>query len=389
LSSVFYSLPVDVRETDYSSSVDTPKSRPIEPPEISDGQHHAFESFMISKAPNGISTMLSTPTTHKNPSPPAVQAASPSTPPNRIAPQSVKLEFKTPSPPKTLPDLPTPSSSDESIDGLMKMAKIPKLGTPHQNKWLQTPKPPGGWLATPQPAKYPEDTVLDESETPVPNCITETPVASESNQFATKTPKPPGGWATPAPRLLKDGESSYSGDKDRRSQLLTPVNSLSKGSALNSKTPGVPGGWVNTPARKSVLKVRFDPQSPEVKEEYIQDSAPESRGEESDPSDLNNPSHAQHLSLPSPRSPRRPKANIRVLDAFGRKETPSSSPKKDSIASRNGIRVLDAMGRDIEEGQSELDTMEESTTPLSRDELLTRLRQGLNELVENIDVVEK
>jgi hypothetical protein len=104
---------------------------------------------------------------------------------------------------------------------------------------------------------------------------------------------------------------------------------------------------------------------------------------------FDNPSHAQHLSLPSPRSPRRPKANIRVLDAFGREETPSSSPKKESNASRNGIRVLDAMGRDIEEGQSEeLDKMEESTTPLSRDVLLTRLRRGLNELVEDIDVVE-
>jgi len=389
LSPVFYSipsLPADVRETDYSSSVDTPKYRSIEPPEVSDEQRHAFENFMVSKAPNGASAMLST-TTYKNQSPPAVQAVSPSTPPNR---QSVKLEFKTPSPPKTLPDLPTPSSSDESIDGPLKMAKIPKLGNAHQNKWLQTPKPPGGWLATPQPAKNHEENALDGLETPVPNFIPETPVASESNQFATKTPRPPGGWATPAPHLLKAGESNYSEDKDHRSQLLTPVNSLSRGSALNSKTPGVPGGWVNTPARKSVLKVRFDPQSPEVKEEYVQDSAPESRGEESNPSDLDNPSHAQHLSLPSPRSPRRPKANIRVLDAFGREETPSSSPKKDSIASRNGNRVLDAMGSDIEEGQSEeLDKMEESTTPLSRDELLTRLKQGLNELVENIDVVEK
>jgi hypothetical protein len=240
---------------------------------------------------------------------------------------------------------------------------------------LQTPKPPGGWLRTPQPAEFAEDTVLDETDIPVPNVtednIPETPIAP--TRFVIKTPKPPGGWATPAPISLKSGESE---DNDQRSQLLTPVNSLSRGSTLNPKTPGVPGGWVNTPgARKS-----FDPQSPEVKGAYAQGSAPESRGEESE---LDSPS------LPSPHNPRRPKANIRVLDAFGRAETSSSSPKKEINASRNNIRVLDAMGRDFKEEESEEQgKMEESTTPPTRAVLLSRLRRGLDELAEDINVVD-
>ena len=356
-----------------------------------DEQQQVFENSMVSKAPTGVLSMSLTPATLKNSSLPVVQATLPSTPPRSVTPRSVKLEFKTPSPPQMLPDLPTPSSSDESNDGpLTKMAKIPKLGTSRQNKWLQTPKPPGGWLVTPQPAK------TEEPETPIPNdredFVPETPVASEANQFATKTPKPPGGWATPAPRSLEFGESNYPEDDGQRSQLLTPVNSLSRGSALNSKTSGFPGDWINTPAaRKSVMKVRFDPQSPQVKEElYVQDSAHESRGEDSNPSELDNPSdRAPNLTLPSPRSPRRPKANIRVLDAFGREDTPSFSPQKDNNTSRNGIRVLDAMGRDIEEESEDLDKMEQTTTPLTRDVLLSRLKQGLNELEEDIGVVDQ
>lgn len=208
-----------------------------------------------------------------------------------------------------------------------------------------------------------------------------------------KTPKPPGAWATPGPASRKFDESDYPEDNGDRSQLLTPVDSLSRGSGPYPKTPVIPGGWAPTPAtRKSVLKVRFDPQRSEVKDEselYAQGSGPEPRDEDPNPSEVDSPS-PQNVSLPSPRSLRKPKASIRVLDAFGREETPTSSPKKESNASRNGIRVLDAMGRHIKEEQSEeQDKAEESSMPPPRDVLLSRLRQGLNELVDDIDVMDK
>jgi hypothetical protein len=382
----------DVKETDYSSASDTQKSRLIEPPDIPDGEHQASE-FMATS--NAFDVPSSPPTIRKSSFPDADQAdpASPSTPPRRVNSRSAKLEPKTPSPPKGLPELPTPSSSDDSNDG-PKIAKIPKLGAAHHNKWLQTPKPPGGWLATPQPARSAENAPLDESQTPdlKVDRIPETPIASEAGRFVAKTPKPPGGWATPAPTSSKSAEPDYTEANGQGSQLLTPVNSLPRGLVLNSKTPNAPGGWANTPAaRKSVLKVRFDPQSPEVKGEsssYAQESVPDSRSEDLSASELGDPSQsggARSVSLPSPRSPRRPKATIRVLDAFGREESPSSSPKKEI---RNGIRVLDAMGRDVKEEQiEEQETMDESTTP--PDVLVSRLRQGLNELVEDIDAIDE
>ena len=359
-----------------SSSSDTPKSRPTQ---FSDRERHLSGLTIASKAAN-------VPPPSKNMSPDALQTdfmALPSTPPDGITPRNRKLEFKTPSPPKSLPDLPTPSSSDESNNSPLRRAKIPKFGNAHPDIGLQTPKPPGGWLGTPQSPKFAGNTVLPQPETPVTNIsIPETP--AEASRHVTKTPKPPGGWTTPAPASAKSAESIYPKESGHRSQLLTPVNSLSRASAI--KTPAAPGGWINTPsARKSLLKVRFDPQSPEVKEEsglYAQDSAPKLRDEDSNASELDNLSqadNAQDLSLPPPHSPRRPKANIRVLDAFGREEM-SSSPKD----SRSSIRVLDAMGREVEEEQIDRqDELEERTTP---NELVLRLRRGLNELGDDIEV---
>ena len=374
---------VDLRETDFSSPSEhgSPK---FDSYEAFDSRELQAEQTSTPKA--SISGRLS-----------SIQDSTPrdrivadcpsslSTPPQR---KNVKLMMKTPSPPKGLPDLPTPSSSDESSHS--PATKIPKLDTPYHNKRMQTPKPPGGWLATPK-APVKTETVLDEASNPLLSSDDQEHryLQTPPTQPQSKTPKPPGGWtSTPGPAESKPGELNALQDEDgQRTHLLTPVNSLPRNAVSSLKTPGVPGGWMVTPAaRKNVMKVRFDPGSPEV-----QDASASRPGVSEVPAESDISEAGEHCQVdgpesgapPSPRSPRRPKANIRVLDAFGREETPTL-PERELNPNRAGIRVLDPMGHELKDTQPNESKTDDGITP-SRDELISKLRQGLGELVENIN----
>ncbi len=389
------SLTLDLRETDVSSQSTTPKSRVTEVPD----SHGPPLEIVAMSEDYGKGLLMQV---NQDDIPPDAVAAgtllSPSPPPQEPIRRSTKPEFKTPSPPKELSELPTPSSSDNSRrNSPVQMPRMPDFGTPHQSRWMQTPKPPGGWLATPKPpVKTEEESVGDDPATPSPNeddkenQHSRTPVDDTVQQFPAKTPKPPGGWAlTPGPVSSKLVESS-----PQEGQLLTPVNSLSKGSTLNLKTPGVPGGWGVTPAKKSLLKVRFDPETPEIKDASMSYAHSELHEDSNAVQADNFPQvdSTQNGLPPSPHSPRRVKPNIRVLDAFGREESSRTSPKKDSNGSRNGIRVVDAKGREVkqESVSNEAKTeVEEDGVPPCRDELLSRLKQGLGNLANDIDDLDK
>ena len=376
-----------MRETDFSSPSEhgSPK---FESYEVFDSRELQAEQTSTPKAP-----ISGRPSSIQDSTPPhgiiADCPSSPSTPPQRTTPKNAKLMLKTPSPPKGLPDLPTPSSSDESSHS--PVTKIPKLDTPYHSKWMQTPKLPGGWLATPK-APVENETILDDASNLVLSSddkehrYPQTPVT----QFQPKTPKPPGGWTSiPGPAESKPGELNTLQDEGgQRSHLLTPVNSLTRSAVSNLKTPGVPGGWMATPAgRKSVMKVRFDPGSPEVQDESAPHPGVSELPAESDISEVGEHYQAdgpESGAPPSPRSPRRPKkANIRVLDAFGREETPTL-PKGETNPNRTGIRVLDPMGRELKDIQPN-ESKKDDGVPPSRDELISKLKQGLGELVEDIN----
>jgi len=391
-----------MRETDFSSQGGTPKSYSVEHSEAGDSQDEAPQPappqpIPVPQTPR-ILIQDRTPPDDAFPD----SLGSPLTPPKRSSPpKSTKSEFKTPSPPKTLPDLPTPSSSDESDrNSPVKMPKTPRLGAQHSSRWLQTPKPPGGWLATPKPPTNAVESDSAVEERPNLNAdddrgeypITPSRPPTDNTSLPAKTPKPPGGWLStpaPAPRFHDESNSELEPVQPNPG-LLTPVASLSKGSALDPKTPAAPGGWINTPVpRRSVLKVRFDSESPMVKEDSsAYGQADRSSSEVTETESRRDQSRSERSS--PPRSPRKPKStHIRVLDAFGREEEvtePASAPSKsrDTSGSRSGLRVLDAMGREMRD--EEVATVDESKFLMdevapTRAELVSRIRQGLDNLV--------
>jgi hypothetical protein len=282
--------------------------------------------------------------------------------------------FKTPSPPKGLPDLPTPSSSDESEHGNIQSG----------SKWLATPKPPGGWLNTPKPSRDVmeqgspiDDTTQRNDDTPAADdglSYLKTPARAEAThgfQSSAKTPKPPGGWVStpaPAPMLAQPIPVESPLDIPVRNQgLLTPVASFSKGSKLEPKTPAAPGAWLATPAvKKSILKVRFEPEVSTLDPSF-DDRISGVNGLDNIDDGLQ---RTEELSLKSPPSLRRQKS--------------PKSPK---------IRVLDAFGREQDPNESHIEGAEGAATPshstVSRVELLSRIRNGLDDLVVGIDDLDK
>src|SRR6266567_4026453 len=98
----------DLRETDFSQS-------DLHDTETEDAQSHSTpltRGLTPLSIPPDAPQIL--PDGHTTPQDSFGQSSPPSTPSRRSTPQSLRREFKTPSPPKSLPDLPTPSSSDES-----------------------------------------------------------------------------------------------------------------------------------------------------------------------------------------------------------------------------------------------------------------------------------
>ena len=315
--------------------------------------------------------------TSRSPSPPV-------SPTQNKGSQRLKNEFKTPSPPKGLPDLPTPSSSDESENQ-------PYRNIPSGSKQLATPKPPGGWLNTPKHSREvmeqgspSDDAIQRNGNTPAADddlSFLKTPARAEAThgfQSSAKTPKPPGGWmSTPSPAPIPTQSIPVDSPLDipvRNQGLLTPVPSFSRGSKLEPKTPAAPGAWLATPAvKKSILKVRFEPEVSKFTDKsesgkHPNDPDPSSDSSISGVNGLDNNDNGlqlpEELSSKSPSTPRRQK---------------SPKPPK--------IRVLDSFGRDFVEDTEAAPSPSHFT--VSRGELLTRIRSGLDDLVVGIDDLDK
>jgi hypothetical protein len=99
----------------------------------------------------------------------------------------------------------------------------------------------------------------------------------------------------------------------------------------------------------------------------------------------------------SPRSPRK-SPGIRIVDEFGREQvsndgddggterlssSPSTSPKKPK--SNHVVRFVDAMGREVKEAPEPSPESNSDDDPqLSRNEALTRLKQGILDLANGL-----
>ncbi|KAG6866629.1 hypothetical protein C0991_000739 [Blastosporella zonata] len=332
------------------------------------------------------------------------------TPPRRPSFNASKLEFQTPSPPKNMPELPgPPTSSEEGTDS----GPDPLLGYLNLTA-MKTPRPPGAW-ATPAASRIiagvsisEGDSTQEEVQGRPRTLIREL----DTNLTAAKTPRPPGAWAStpapPPPRQLSSEDPSLSGDTEPEyeSGLATPVASFSRGSLLPSQTPAPPGAWAATPvARKSILKVRFDAGegSSAATHSTTRDALEDSTNAPTQTA-LPQSGASPRTRTPQPITPISPASRraasqkspgIRVLDAFGREvKKDGAKPKAaNTPKSKSGIRVLDAMGREIEsvEEPSQMSTGDVSgpSVPLKHDEALMRVRQGLADLADGLDEMDK
>ncbi|KIL68907.1 hypothetical protein M378DRAFT_838721 [Amanita muscaria Koide BX008] len=314
------------------------------------------------------------------------------TPRSSFSSSGGSLNFQSPSPPRDLPELPAPPPmSDEEEDADLNYSSI-------------------AW------------------ETPV----SQENVAENGNLTTMKTPRPPGAWmVTPAqsergadPPDYAQRVSESVNETEYDGGLVTPVASLSRGTGL--QTPVAPGAWVPTPAtvRKSILKVRFEPSLSErdlsaaLTEDNsgVTEQAPDNSLLPSLPISGNaRPTEAlaearsctPELLSPTPksRSPKSPRKSpkIRVLDAFGRETLESVTQENEQVdalnssTSRNksSIRIVDAMGREIvskaKDGNGNNQVPEHSlpSPPLDRREALVRVRQGLSDLVQEVDEIDR
>ena len=316
------------------------------------------------------------------------------TPPRRPQFHTPKQEFETPPPPRGMPDLPGPPSSDEEEANHTPSVQSPEAQGDLTS--LKTPRPPGAWMATPAPSRQ---------------------VTNEAVERAGSAPPP-------------DFNSSASSD----SGLATPPATLSRATSLPPQTPAPPGGWVATPAagnvtrRGSILKVRFD-----LKAETASEVTTEGEGSlesrfEGEPQTANSSAeaapfngdasaafsvpHEESSAEPPPTPPsirdrtRKKSPGIRIVDAFGREQVETAPPSQESVTvpvvsnrkptvpstprnaprpvstatprNRSGIRVVDAMGREIEEEPAAEGDSVMSQTPLTHNEALSRIKDTLS-----------
>ncbi|KAI0371110.1 hypothetical protein BV20DRAFT_942613 [Pilatotrama ljubarskyi] len=332
------------------------------------------------------------------------------TPPRRPQFHTPKAVFETPPPPRGMPELPGPPSSedeDEDHTPVMQSRDIPGDLTS-----LKTPRPPGAWLATPAPSRQSTNEVVERA-----------------------------GSAPPAEPKSTSSESG----------LATPPSTLSRANSLPPQTPAPPGGWVNTPApdtsarRKGVLKVRFDVESETASDVTFErpsgDSSAESKGTNEEPRNASwsvaslqngdasgSSAAAEESSVEPPPTPpslreriRQKSPSIRVLDAYGREQPetpPAPGPVQETAAddvdlpqdshavnpatprrearsaststprNRSAIRLVDAMGREIEE-QPALEDSSSASPPLSRAEALSRMRETLSSMAQEMSDVDR
>ncbi|KAI0940568.1 hypothetical protein AcW1_003729 [Taiwanofungus camphoratus] len=316
------------------------------------------------------------------------------TPPRRPQYNVSKLEFKTPSPPKDLPELPEPPSFSEEAEA---DDRTP-AGQGFNLTAMKTPRPPGAWMQTPVPHHVSSDPFTRAQSTP-----------PESNE-----------------------PSSGSG-------LVTPASTWPRVNPLPAQTPAPPGAWLQTPGssarRKSILKVRFDVESETTLSDVTPDSLPVDppkaqpqgiSGNGSlvlpDPTSVQDVKPESHLEQPFSRNevverpstpPSKPirvsrrSPSVRVVDAFGREtvadEQVPEQPEQPVVQqrrransteggpstprSKSSVMIVDAMGRELkdvtEESNSEMDI------PSSHNEALARIRQAIAHLAEDLSEVDR
>jgi hypothetical protein len=384
------------------------------------------------------------------------------TPPRQTSISSFVPSFRTPSPPRDLPELPGPPSSSD--DEVLRVDGTPRDGrlilNPNYTS-MKTPKPPGAWAATPVPGKFDP-----RSFSPPPAFVSEsTPLASTSTPLPSTTSYP------------------GTGESATQDEPFTPVTTLSRANSLPLRTPAPPGAWMATPdqpavqsnaadqsqfgslgRRRSILKVRFDiteseastaeghqdlplsaikltnpefpqsnlavtePEEDKARREVVVNGSAQPKTTPTAPPRPATPERpttpVSRDNAPSQRSLRR-SPSVRMVDAYGRERVDEEAPPEavalvpDSHAdagrkisgslhpappitprstSRGVVRIVDAMGKEVDDTLEFADTSEHGADrsfegdvsvlsddiPLGHADALVRIRQTLKDLAEGL-----
>lgn len=326
----------------------------------------SFSPNRILDVPNGDPGKILPANFSPPPSPPVTPADQiMTTPKRRTSLSTSNPDFKSPSPPKGLPELPDPPSSEEADSDRTPPLRTPTFG----NKYVDT-----------------------------------------------KTPRPPGGWATPfttpapperaVPLLVNSDLGTF------QTELCTPPASLSRATSLLLKTPAPPGAWLPTPANsKKLQKVRFDKEDSSGSQ-IIKEASPDKSGQSS----VNDGSHmgqkgsdapgTERKEVSSPRTPRRI-STIRVVDAFGKQivDVPDGQQshadlghelqninheKSDSSLGTNKtrIRVVNNMDMSVE-GPREPDNADESSAQENLSSYIEELEGKKLERKQALELLQK
>lgn len=370
------------------------------------------------------------------------------TPPHRTPLSSLALHLRTPSPPLDLPDLPGPPSfSDDgiSIDITPQQPDGPDSKSNYST--MRTPRPPGAWTLTPQQGKLVSSPNLSPSEstpivsfasTPLPAIdlpgVQSTTNTTMENKFHTPlstqrtdpppplTPALPGAWmATPNQPTVQAGavDQSQLGTIGRRRSFLKVRFDVSESdtsttgdhpnspiSAIRLDNPELAVSTFETEGKARIVNV--PPAEPRA-------LSGDTIFHESDT--LNHPTTPNSRgALPSPRSLRK-SPMVRVVDAYGRQRSEEQVSEKQELhhqnshvgadlmqrgstqpivpptprtAGPNMVRIVDAMGREIQE---QLDQQPDTSLPIDpssdlddnrpgRAQVVARMREVLHELTE-------
>ncbi|CCL98358.1 uncharacterized protein FIBRA_00353 [Fibroporia radiculosa] len=295
------------------------------------------------------------------------------TPPRTKESSVSKLEFKTPSPPRNMPELPDPPSFTEEESEESEHTPV-NTYAPGNLTNMKTPRPPGAWAQTPDHTAH--DPFMRAQSTP------------------------------------PDGPEAST-----ESILTTPLSTWPRASSVPLQTPAPPGAWMATPGtarRKSVLKVRFDVESETTVSDCGTDappaealSLPAANGQSTDISTESNIETSDPRPSTKSEGPTKPrpvkKTSIRIVDAYGRETTtdPDAAATdlrsvEDKVGSRElqhaarpptpRNRIVDAMGREIRD-VSELQPVD-SCLPLSHNEALARVRETIADMAEALNEAE-
>jgi serine/arginine repetitive matrix protein 2 len=268
-------------------------------------------------------------------------------------------------------------------------------------------------------------------EAPAPNgLLTPIPSLSRANSLPLRTPAPPGAWMSTPNQLLSQNSSvdqSQFGSVGRRKSILKVRFDVAESEASTAEIE-VPLSAVRISAPDMLLN-GYVPQA---------ESTPPKKPSGSPQVDaIHDPVQARpvtpersttpvsRFNAPSPRSLRR-SPSLKVVDAFGRERidehskrdaaqdiangpidskdaiypsssSPAETPQSSRTPNKSNIRIVDAMGREIEEEAAPLIELAEPSVdegssasvlhdevPIGRTETLSQMRQTLREWADGL-----